>query len=470
MLVKDCSKLMDRWNYDRNSDLNSELDWLTSGSSRKAWFICENAHDYERPISDESKKGVCKYCKSIAFNFPEIVDMFTDNNNRTAWEYPTGSDETIELRCAKHGIFTRVVKQISKSKKNGGDICIDCNKDKRANSRYDDIPKVNNLLEHYPELEKLWSDKNKKGIQNFQFGSDFKAWWKCLDSEHHPDYKQSIYQKSRMKTGCPYCSGRSLVKEDSFGYMYPEYIKLWSDKNKKTPYDFTCYTSAKVWFKCENGIHDDYHSTISNKSHGKLCYPCGQERVRLSALRPKKIEDTIGFRRPELVEFWSEKNETSIYDHNYGTDKILWWRCESGVHEDYQQKSSNKVFKSYKCPNCKSSKGEILVEELLNELDVRYEKEFTLPNLLSANNGLLRVDFYLPQLNLYIEYDGIQHFKPVGYFGGLEGYQLQVENDRLKNEYCEKNGLSLLRIPYYMNEDDARNKIRGHVAHLMTVV
>ena len=60
----------------------------------------------------------------------------------------------------------------------------------------------------------------------------------------------------------------------------------------------------------------------------------------------------------------------------------------------------------------------------------------------------LPFDFYIPLLNLLIEYDGAQHFESPEIFGGEEGLQERQENDKIKNDYCSKNGIKLVRIPY----------------------
>ena len=66
---------------------------------------------------------------------------------------------------------------------------------------------------------------------------------------------------------------------------------------------------------------------------------------------------------------------------------------------------------------------------------------------------MFKVDFYLPKLNLIIEYDGIQHFEPVKYFTGnldnsIKEYKEQIYRDSLVNSYCNSNKIKLLRIPY----------------------
>lgn len=60
----------------------------------------------------------------------------------------------------------------------------------------------------------------------------------------------------------------------------------------------------------------------------------------------------------------------------------------------------------------------------------------------------LSFDFFLPEHKLAIEFDGLQHFEPVEFFGGEEKFKIQQRNDLYKNMFCEENGWSLLRIHY----------------------
>ena len=66
----------------------------------------------------------------------------------------------------------------------------------------------------------------------------------------------------------------------------------------------------------------------------------------------------------------------------------------------------------------------------------------------------MRFDFYLLNKNKIIEYDGIQHFKPIT-FGGIskeranENFETQKLKDKSKDEYCKNNNIELIRIPYW---------------------
>ena len=47
-----------------------------------------------------------------------------------------------------------------------------------------------------------------------------------------------------------------------------------------------------------------------------------------------------------------------------------------------------------------------------------------------------------------IEFDGLQHFEPVELFGGEEAYNKLKKNDNLKNNFCNKNNIKLIRANY----------------------
>ena len=67
------------------------------------------------------------------------------------------------------------------------------------------------------------------------------------------------------------------------------------------------------------------------------------------------------------------------------------------------------------------------------------------------NKKTLPFDIYIENLNLCIEYDGRQHFESIEHWGGIKSLQKTKENDKIKNKYCKKRGINLIRIKY--NED-----------------
>jgi very-short-patch-repair endonuclease len=60
----------------------------------------------------------------------------------------------------------------------------------------------------------------------------------------------------------------------------------------------------------------------------------------------------------------------------------------------------------------------------------------------------MRLDFYLPEYNVAIECQGIQHFEPIDFFGGENALKERKELDSLKKKLCDKHGI---KIFYYSN-------------------
>jgi len=104
------------------------------------------------------------------------------------------------------------------------------------------------------------------------------------------------------------------------------------------------------------------------------------------------------------------------------------------------------ILNGHGCPVCKQSKGEEIISNYLKENNIDFKPQHTFDDC--KNTQVLHFDFYLPEYNMCVEYDGIQHYKPIEHFGGEERLKYTKQNDKIKNEYCKNNNIILLRIPY----------------------
>ena len=102
------------------------------------------------------------------------------------------------------------------------------------------------------------------------------------------------------------------------------------------------------------------------------------------------------------------------------------------------------------------SKGVRDIISILEDRKIKYNREHYYKDCKNVN--YLRFDFYLPDYNILIEYDGRQHFEVVDIWGGEEGLRKTKINDNIKNDYCKKNGIPLLRISHFENVEDELNK------------
>ena len=106
----------------------------------------------------------------------------------------------------------------------------------------------------------------------------------------------------------------------------------------------------------------------------------------------------------------------------------------------------NSFLSGKRCPFCNSPKGETIINKILDKLGINYEYQKTFPDL--KDGRLLSYDFYIPDQNILIEYQGIQHYQPVDIFGGETTFKKQQKHDQMKLDYAKEHGYNLIAVPY----------------------
>ena len=119
-------------------------------------------------------------------------------------------------------------------------------------------------------------------------------------------------------------------------------------------------------------------------------------------------------------------------------------------------RTSHELKRFYSCGCLKNKSAmEVCVKNILDDNHIEYIQQkrfddcrdvFTLP-----------FDFYLPNKNITIECDGIQHFEPIEHFGGMESFEIRQRHDRIKTNYCLLNNIKLIRLPYTLSDEDIKN-------------
>lgn len=96
---------------------------------------------------------------------------------------------------------------------------------------------------------------------------------------------------------------------------------------------------------------------------------------------------------------------------------------------------------------CNKSLGEERLEKYLKEHNINYIGQYYFGDCVRKERDM-PFDFYLPDLNIAIEYDGIQHYEPIVKFGGEEEFAERKLNDYFKTNYCIEHNIKLIRVPY----------------------
>ena len=112
-------------------------------------------------------------------------------------------------------------------------------------------------------------------------------------------------------------------------------------------------------------------------------------------------------------------------------------------HGEFEQKPISHI-RGSGCPICKISKGENEILKYLKKYNIKFETQKTFNDC--KNMKLLPFDFYLPNYNICIEFQGDQHFNPVDFFGGIIKFEDLQKRDKIKETYCINNNIRLLLI------------------------
>jgi len=253
----------------------------------------------------------------------------------------------------------------------------------------------------------------------------------CIICPEHGEFKQRPSHHLNG-VGCPKCGHNA--SNDSKRLSLSDFIKKANEVHKgKYDYSKVKYVNAitKVCIICHK--HDEFWQSPSAHLQGQGCPTCANEsngeRCRLS-----------------LSDFIKKANE--VHKDKYDYSKVNYVNAQTKIyincpeHGEFWQ-TPNKHLQGKGCPKCNLSHLERSVMNYLDEHEIAYDyqKRF---NWL----GLQSLDFYLPDYNVGIECQGIQHFEEIDYFGGKEGLNECKKRDKLKFKKCQKNGIKVL---YYSN-------------------
>lgn len=287
----------------------------------------------------------------------------------------------------------------------------------------------------HPDLASQWHQtKNCINPSEITAGSNKKVWWKGKCG-HEWDAAVS----SRVNgNGCPYCSGRKTCPKNSLSFLYPELLKEWHPtKNKITPEEVTGRGDKRVWWLGLCG--HEWDATISNRTIIKTKCPYCAGR---------KIDSTNSLlsKAPMISKEWHPtKNVITADKIHYKSGKKAWWLGSCG-HE-WNSVVYHRI-NGVGCPYCKESKGEKLIAEILQKLNVKFSREHRISECRDHNP--LPFDFIINTTPIkLIEYQGAQHYDSVEWFGGKESLKTLKRRDDIKEKFCKQHNIPLLIIPYW---------------------
>lgn len=186
------------------------------------------------------------------------------------------------------------------------------------------------------------------------------------------------------------------------------------------------------------------------------CLKCGytwkvrpQDLLDRSSTCPKcskRVRKDTDYFKQEVYELVQDEYAV-IGEYSGANTKILMRHNKCG--NEYMV-TPDKFINGRRCPKCKHSIGEDKIERLLKDNNINYFTQYRFADCVYKLP--LVFDFYLPSMNICIEFDGEQHQVAKDLFGGEEELRIRQLRDSIKDNYCKDSGIKMIRIPYkYMN-------------------
>lgn len=266
-----------------------------------------------------------------------------------------------------------------------------------------------------------------------------KTKYHCICKIHNCDVYKSPEKLLRRNQGCNLCSIErnkcaTRYTDESFKQkalsFNPNLIFLSDYQKIKSPIKVQCKKCGYIWNPvAEVLIREEDHCG---------CPKCAGNAI----LTPDEFKSRLQETHPEftlLSDYVRSNQQVHVQCNDCGFD---FWIIP------------NKLQQGQHCPRCKISNGERLIKNYLdkNKIEYTYGKKYD--GLIGIGGRQLSYDFYLPEYNVLIEMQGIQHVQPVDftYSHNIElaetNFKKQQEHDKRKREYAEAHNIPLLEIWY----------------------
>lgn len=253
--------------------------------------------------------------------------------------------------------------------------------------------------------------------------------WRCLKIDCGYEWEATPGMIIHKNSGCPKCAGNAKITNDSVDYILltnKRTIKRIEDVGRdNTKIKWQCLICDYIWSAPPSGI-----------KYGHGCLRCaGYLPVT------NEIMDTFIFDNKLMIERLDDMKKCS--------DPIK-WKCLKCQHIWIARPNGIRNMQSG-CPICnKAGLNEKIVYQFLLDKNIEFVSQFKIDNDYTAKR-FFWVDFYIPKLNLFIEYNGIRHYQ-VKKFKGLtkaraeENFPLQVKRDEYVRKYADDHNINLLEI------------------------
>lgn len=339
----------------------------------------------------------------------KLVHFDKYNYNPTLYE---NAKTKVTINCPVHGDFEQLP-----SNHLTGFGCMKCAVDNRANNKrksfsqfVEDANNKHNNKYVYPEQKYISCNVKIKIICKI-----------------HGEFLQTPTSHLNGR-GCPTCAGKN---ENTESFIQ----KVKGIHNNKYDYSKVNYISAKTNVIIICPEHGEFQQTPDKHKQGQGCKVCGNIK-------------NSDYHRDTLEVFLDKVNKV-FPDYNY--DKVEYTLSSNKIKVECKKHgifeiTPNNLISGHGCPKCKTSKGELKILKYLEGNNINYIYQ----HKVNHKNKDFYIDFYIPTLNIAIEFNGKQHYEYIPFFhkGGILDLEKQMQRDEDLLMYCNINNIDMKIIKY----------------------
>ena len=350
----------------------------------------------------------------------KCIDVHGDKYDYSITDGVANVNCKIKYICKKHGVVEQILSNHLKGRE-----CLKCSYEKRRFS------KTISKEEFIRRAEKTHDDLDAYDFSNLDLTKRDEKNKIDIQCKTHGVFKMRI---DRFINGqnCPFCSN---LKKDDYK-VREELQKLHKNLDFSNTFFSKRDSKNNILVTCPK--HGEKKINYYNLLSGQGCRECGIERSRILQTMDK---ETFLKKIYKLYGDRYDVSNTDLLNKENGKIKVI---CKKhGEFEPY----FNNFMSGHGCPKCNQSKLEAKIENYLkdNHIEYEYQKKFEWL-------GRQSLDFYIPELNLAIECQGEQHYRPIKFFGGVDGFNKTVIRDTNKRKLCEEHNIKLIYYSY--NEEN----------------
>ena len=412
------------------------VNWLTKihlkcNTDENEWNI-----GYDSFINGKHKCSKCSNHRKITQS--EAYNIITNHCNEMNYillnndfKFIGIKNTKIQLKCDSHDhIWTTNYNSFINNKKG----CYMCGIIKRSNShKLTQIEAFENVKNRCEKINCILINNDfnyvgKDTVLHLRYVDEKKIWKTTYNSFVRGCVEYSKTDKqSKITQEIAFNKINEICEKKEYSLINNDFIFIGSNK-------------TRIYLKCKkDGC--EWNAKYGNLISRKGCPQCAiNNRANSHRISQKNSEESIKKRCDEI-------NCILLDDFVYESAKNTYFnlQCKKDLCS-WKSNYSNFVLGKFGCPECakKFKKSENKIKNLLESNNIKYVYQYR----DSVWLGKLSLDFYLPEYNIAIEYQGKQHFKPIDYFGGEKAFEENYKRDIKKYNLCKKQGINLLYFTY----------------------